>query len=28
MKQILDGTVDRSWVEKALKEKGYAVQGP
>jgi RraA family protein len=25
MKQILDGTVDRSWVDKALKEKGYAV---
>jgi RraA family protein len=23
MKQILAGTVDRSWVEKALKEKGY-----
>ena len=25
MKQILDGTVDRGWVDKALKEKGYAV---
>jgi regulator of RNase E activity RraA len=25
MKQILEGTVDRSWVDKALKEKGYAV---
>jgi regulator of RNase E activity RraA len=25
MKQILDGTVDRAWVDKALKEKGYAV---
>ena len=23
MKQILAGTVDRSWVDKALKEKGY-----
>ena len=23
MKQILAGTVDRSWVEKSLKEKGY-----
>ena len=23
MKQILAGTVDRSWVEKALREKGY-----
>jgi RraA family protein len=25
MKQIQDGTVDRAWVDKALKEKGYAV---
>jgi regulator of RNase E activity RraA len=25
MKQIKAGTVDRSWVDKALKEKGYAV---
>jgi RraA family protein len=25
MKQIQDGTVDRGWVHKALKEKGYAV---
>jgi RraA family protein len=25
MKQIQDGTVDRGWVDKALKEKGYAV---
>ena len=25
MKQILAGTVDRSWVDKALKEKGYKV---
>ncbi|HEY9532111.1 MAG TPA: RraA family protein [Burkholderiales bacterium] len=23
MKQMQDGTVDRSWVDKALKEKGY-----
>src|SRR5947199_329838 len=23
MKQIVAGTVDRSWVDKALKEKGY-----
>jgi hypothetical protein len=23
MKQILGGTVDRSWVDKALREKGY-----
>ena len=23
MKQIVSGTVDRSWVDKALKEKGY-----
>src|SRR5260221_4247836 len=25
MKQIQDGTVDRAWVDKALREKGYAV---
>jgi len=25
MKQILAGTVDRSWVDKALKEKGYKI---
>ena len=25
MKQIRAGTVDRSWVDKALKEKGYKV---
>jgi hypothetical protein len=25
MKQIKAGTVDRSWVDKALKEKGYKV---
>jgi len=25
MKQIRDGTVDRAWVDKALKEKGYAL---
>ena len=25
MKQILAGTVDRGWVDKALKEKGYRV---
>ncbi len=25
IKLIQDGTVDRSWVDKALKEKGYAV---
>jgi RraA family protein len=25
MKEIQDGTVDRAWVDKALKEKGYAV---
>lgn len=25
MKQIQDGTVDRAWVDKALKEKGYVV---
>jgi RraA family protein len=25
MKQIVAGTVDRSWVDKALKEKGYKV---
>ena len=25
MKQILAGTVDRAWVDKALKEKGYKV---
>ena len=25
MKTMLDGTVDRSWVDKALKEKGYSV---
>jgi RraA family protein len=25
MKQILAGTVDRSWVDKALREKGYKV---
>ena len=25
MKQILAGTVDRSWVNKALKEKGYKI---
>ena len=25
MKQILAGTVDRGWVDKALKEKGYKV---
>ena len=23
MKQMQDGSVDRSWVDKALKEKGY-----
>jgi RraA family protein len=25
MKQILAGTVDRSWVDKAMKEKGYKI---
>jgi RraA family protein len=25
MKQMQDGTVDRSWVDKALREKGYRV---
>jgi regulator of RNase E activity RraA len=25
MKQIRAGTVDRNWVDKALKEKGYEV---
>jgi regulator of RNase E activity RraA len=25
MKEIVAGTVDRSWVDKALKEKGYRV---
>jgi len=25
MKQILAGTVDRGWVDKALKEKGYRI---
>ncbi|HZD20564.1 MAG TPA: RraA family protein [Burkholderiales bacterium] len=25
MKQIVGGTVDRSWVDKALKEKGYKI---
>jgi len=25
MKQILAGTVDRAWVDKALKEKGYKI---
>jgi len=25
MKQILAGTVDRGWVDKALKEKGYKI---
>src|SRR5437879_5534355 len=25
MKQIVAGTVDRSWVDKALKEKGYKI---
>jgi len=25
MKQIVAGTVDRSWVDKALKEKGYRI---
>jgi len=25
MKQIRAGTVDRSWVDKALREKGYKV---
>jgi regulator of RNase E activity RraA len=25
MKQMQDGTVDRSWVDKALKEKGYRI---
>ena len=25
MKQILAGTVDRSWVDKTLKEKGYRI---
>ena len=25
MKQITAGTVDRSWVDKALREKGYKV---
>jgi len=25
MKQINAGTVDRGWVEKALREKGYKV---
>ena len=25
MKQILAGTVDRAWVDKALKEKGYRI---
>ncbi len=25
MKEILAGTVDRSWVDKALKEKGYKI---
>ena len=25
MKQILAGTVDRGWVDKTLKEKGYRV---
>ena len=25
MKQIMAGTVDRGWVEKALREKGYKV---